>query len=106
MARQDSISQRGRFFVSYYRSASAKPTLHRLGGIGAVQRRPRLGDLVDLEADVAVVAHEAVEVGLAEDEQPAIGQRTDVGLARLAGQERQFAEHFAAAEANPAVGKH
>src|SRR5271165_5663996 len=39
-----------------------------------VHQGSRLGDLMDLEADVAVVAHEAVEVGLAQDEEPAIAE--------------------------------
>src|SRR5271165_5962790 len=55
--------------------------LHRRRGAGPVHQRPRLSDLVDLEAHVAIVAHEAVEIGLAQHQEPAIGQRPDVGLA-------------------------
>ena len=55
--------------------------------------------------DIGIVAHEAVEVRLAQDEQPAIGLGAHVGLSRLAADQRHLAEHIAAAERNVAVAE-
>ncbi len=36
--------------------------------VGPVRGNSRLRDLMDLEADVAVFAHEAIEIGFAQDQ--------------------------------------
>jgi hypothetical protein len=40
----------------------------RLRGVRPVRRRARLRDLMDLEAHDAVLAHEPIEIGLAQDQ--------------------------------------
>jgi hypothetical protein len=40
----------------------------RLRGVRPVRRRARLRDLMDLETHDAVLAHEAIEIGLAQDQ--------------------------------------
>ncbi len=58
-------------------------------GLGAFQHR---------RAEGLVAVRHAAEAGLVEDEQGGVADRRDLGAAGLAAEERQLAEHLAAAE--------
>src|SRR6516225_5633160 len=57
-----------------------------------VHRMARLGDAVDGRPRFRVCYHEALEVGLSEHQQPAIGQRRYVRLTRPARKQRHLSE--------------